>query len=155
MKKQKKIFITMILLVLMIILFANLNVFASDTSNSEQEVEYSAEYLKWLELSDEEKQNVIKPRMYNVVNTKTESKNLLLKASMLRSTVNSSYTLQDVISNNLIIKDQQQTGSCWAFSALSSLETNLALDNYKKGINVSKVYDFSERHMEYATSRVF
>lgn len=93
--------------------------------------------------------------MYDVRYSKTTSKNPLLRANMLRTTLNPSYTLQDVISNNLIIKDQLQTGSCWAFATLSSLETNLALTNYKNGTNISKVYDFSERHMEYATSKFF
>lgn len=153
MKKLKKLLA--ITLIFMLILLANFKVFASNTSNSGQRVQYSEEYQKWLELSDEEKQNVMRPRMYDVQYSKTTSKNPLLRAGMLRTTFNPSYTLQDVISTNLIIKDQQQTGSCWAFAALSSLETNLALTNYKNGINTSKVYDFSERHMEYATSRVF
>lgn len=153
MKKLKKLLV--ITLIFMLFLLANFEVFASNTSTSEPNVQYSEEYQKWLELSDEEKQNVIKPRMYDVPYSKTTSKSPLLRASMLRSTFDSRYTLQSIISNNLIIKDQQQTGSCWAFAALSSLETNLALNNYKNGANTSKVYDFSERHMEYSTSRVF
>ena len=60
---------------------------------------------------------------------------------MLKSSLNAQYSLKSVIANNLVIKNQQQTNSCWAFAALSSLETNLALADYKKG-NTSKVYDF-------------
>ena len=156
MKKQKKILTIIILSVFVLTILANFEVFASNTSSSGQVVQYSEEYQKWLELSDEEKQNVIKPRMYDVPYTKIKSKNPLLRANMLRATVdNEPFTLQSVIPNNLIIKNQQQTGSCWAFAALSSLETNLALANIKNATNTSKVYDFSERHMEYSTSRVF
>lgn len=155
MKKQKKNFTIIILSVFMLAILANFEVFASNTSSSGQEVQYSEEYQKWLELSNEEKQNVIKPRMYDVPYTEIKSKNPLLRANMLRATIDEPFTLQSVIPNNLVIKDQQQTGSCWAFAALSSLETNLALANIKNTTNTSKVYDFSERHMEYATSRVF
>lgn len=153
MKRLKHVLAITLLFIL--ILFVNLEVVGSNNSNSEQSVQYSEQYQKWLELSDEEKQNVIRPRMYDIQYSKTTSKNPLLKANMLRTTLNSSYNLKDVIPNNLIIKDQQKTSSCWAFAALSSLETNLALTNYKNGTNTSKVYDYSERHMEYATSRVF
>ncbi len=155
MRKQKKIFIIIIMLVFILTLLANFKVFASNTSNSGQKVPYSEEYQKWLELSDEEKQNVIIPRMYDVPFSKTISKSPLLRANMLRTTFDPRYNLQAVIPNNLIIKDQQQTSSCWAFAALSSLETNLALNNYRNGTNTTKVYDFSERHMEYSTSRIF
>lgn len=65
---------------------------------------------------------------------------------MLGSSLNSRYSLKDIISTNLTIRNQQQTNSCWAFAALS---------NYRNSTNTSKVYDFSERHMEYATSKTF
>lgn len=46
------------------------------------------------------------------------------------------------------VKDQESSQSCWTFSTLSVLETNISRTT---GIN----YDFSERHMNYATTRVF
>lgn len=153
MKKLKKLLVITLFFVL--ISLVNFKVLANNTSNSGQTVPYSNAYQEWLKLSDEEKKNVLRPRMYDVQYSKNISKNPLLKSSMLRTTLNPRYTLQDVISNNLSIRNQQETDSCWAFATLSSLETNLALANYKNGTNMSKVYDFSERHMEYATSRVF
>lgn len=152
MKKQKKTFITIFLLSVILILSLNEKIYAKSTF---QKVDYSDNFSKWLELSDEEKEKNMKPRMFDIQNTNITSKSPLYKANMLRSSINSRFSLKDIIPNNVIIKDQKDTGSCWAFAALSSLETNLALSNYKKGINQSKVYDFSERHMNYATSRIF
>lgn len=152
MKKQKKKFITIFLLFIILILSLNEKIYAKSIF---QKVEYSDNFNKWLELSDEEKEKNMKPRMFDIKNANITSKSPLYKANMLRSSINSRFSLKDVIPNNVVIKDQQDTGSCWAFAALSSLETNLALSNYKKGINQSKVYDFSERHMNYATSRIF
>lgn len=120
-----------------------------------EEIEYSEDFKQWLELSDEEKQKVMMPRMYDVPYTYIDSKNPLLNARLLKASINTRYSLKDVIPANLVIKNQMQTNSCWAFAALSTLETNLALSNYKRGVQLSKIYDFSERHMEYATTRTF
>lgn len=154
MKKLKKA-VTISLLIFILTVLANQAVFASNPANLLERVEYSEDFKKWLKLSDEEKKNVMIPRMYEVPNTKLEYKNPLYNAKMLRANINSRYSLKDIIPSNLVIKNQQQTNSCWTFAIMSSLETNLALSNYKKGINTPKVYDFSERHMEYATSRKF
>lgn len=137
------------------ILTFSYSVYASSTANSIQKQEYSEEFQKWLNLTDEEREKVIIPRAYDVEVSKTKSNNPLYKARLLRSSINLKYNLKDIIPSNLTIKNQKSTNSCWAFSAISSLETNLALSNYKRGINLSKIYDFSERHVEYATSNVF
>ncbi|MCI8443823.1 MAG: hypothetical protein HFJ37_01375 [Clostridia bacterium] len=155
MKKLKNLLIILTVLFLILIFLTNSKVFASNPANLLQKVEYSAEFQKWLELSDEEKKNTIQPRMYPILSTHNISKNPLYKAKMLGANIDSRYSLKDIIPSNLSIRNQQQTNSCWTFAALSSLETNLALSNYKKGIHPSKVYDFSERHMEYATSKTF
>lgn len=147
--------IIIILLLFMLILLAGQEVFASNIANSLSKMEYSEEFKNWLELSEEEKQKVMMPRIYNFKNSETEYKNPLYLTRMLGSSVNSRYSLKDIIPTNLTIRNQQQTNSCWAFAALSSLETNLALSNYRNGVNTSKVYDFSERHMEYATTKTF
>ena len=151
---QKKLLLTAFFLIVFIVLI-NQNVFANDTSDFFQKVEFSDDFKKWLELSDEEKKNVLMPRIYDVKYTNTISKNPFNLARMVRTSLDSKFSLKDLIPNNLAIRNQQQTNSCWTFAALSSLETNLALFNYKQGINLSKVYDYSERHLEYATSRIF
>ena len=151
--KLKKISILLFLFVCMSILLTNTHTFAN--INIEQNAEYTEEFKQWLELPTEEREKVIQPRMYYILPTNAPSNNILYKARMLRASISSKYNLKDVIPGNLSIRNQKQTNSCWTFAALSSLETNLAMANYKKGTNISNVYDYSERHMEYATSKTF
>ncbi len=155
MKQLRKSIIIIISLVLFLLLPINQQVFAENDTNSIKKAEYSEEFKKWLELSDEEKAKVIQPRMYDIENTSNISKNPLYKARMIAADVDTTFNLKNIIPDNLLIKNQKQTNTCWAFAALSSLETNLALANWKSKTNTSVIYDFSERHMEYATSRNF
>lgn len=46
------------------------------------------------------------------------------------------------------VKDQKTTNTCWTFASNTVLETNLLLTK-------NQTYDFSERHMEYATTKTF
>lgn len=151
MKKQKKIFITIILLIILILSLSE----KSYAKSTLKKVEHSENFNKWIELPKEEREKISQPRMYDIPFTNNTSKNPFYRTNILRSSINPRFSLKDIIPNNLIIKDQKSTGSCWAFAAISSLETTIALSNYKKGTNQSKTYDFSERHMNYATSRVF
>ena len=155
MKKLKKSLIIIISLVFILVLLITRQVFASNNQNLIQRKEYSEEFKKWLELSDEEKKKVMQPRPFDVINNSNISKNPLYKAKMTAASIDTKFNLKTVIPDNLSIRNQQQTNSCWAFAALSSLETNIALSNWKNNTNTSKIYDFSERHMEYATSRIF
>lgn len=69
--------------------------------------------------------------------------NLLADKQLLVST---QFDLRSLI--NVVVKNQKSTQECWAFAANTALETNLALRENKN-------YDFSERHMVYATSKTF
>ncbi len=155
MKQLKTSIIVIITLVFILILLISQQVLAKGNTISIQKREYSEDFKKWLELSDEEKSKVIQPRMYDVKNTSNISKNPLYKAKMITANFDTTFNLKNIIPNNLVIRNQMQTNTCWAFATLSSLETNLALANRNANTNTSKVYDFSERHMEYATSKKF
>ena len=152
MKNKRKI--VSLIIVFIITMLISLNVFATEITDLIGTVEYSEEYKNWLKLSDEEKKEVIQPRMFNIPKENVEVKNPLKNGRLLRSALSSKYSLQEDIPENIVVKNQQQTNSCWTFGSLASLETNLALKNYYNG-NSAKVYDLSERHMEYATSREF
>lgn len=149
MKKQKKFLVQII--VFFMVLLSCYKIFATDNSET---IELSEDYKKYLELSDEEKEKVIAPRMYDIPKTTRTVTNPLKLAKLLGATVESSYSLRDVIPANMVIKNQQKTNSCWAFASLGMLESTLALKDYKNGKSPI-VYDFSERHMEYATSYTF
>ena len=152
MKKLKRIISLAILL--SVILVNCIALAAEINTNVITKAEYTDEFEKWLGLSVEEQNEVLLPRILTVPKTSYQTKNPVNIAHTVGSDSSNKFTLQDYIPNNLKIKNQASTQLCWAFSALSALETNLALSNYYQG-NTSEVYDYSEIHMAYATSREF
>ncbi len=149
--KQKKTLI--LIIVFLVILLSNSHVLAVNILDGE--IELSKDYLEYLELTD--KENVIAPRMYDISKKeKTVTNNPFRLVRMLRRNTlqPEQYTLKEIIPENIRIKNQMATNLCWAFSSFASLESNLALQDYKKQKDVT-IYDFSERHVDYATSRVF
>lgn len=136
------------------------------TTIDDIDVKYSTEYQKWLELSQEEKLNTPIPSTYvaempdelvqeftkdNMPSILNELNNRKLNFSlqnMSASYSDDSYNLTEDI--KIDIKNQGITNQCWAFSAISSLETNLSLSQ-----KLEEVVRFSARHMDYDTSRTF
>lgn len=112
--------------------------------------EYTKEYKEYLQLTEEERQKVLPPRMFEVEESTKEIKNPLRLARSVGNALTPKFSLKDVIGENVVAKNQGVTNSCWCFATMSSLETNLALTEDKE-----KVYDFSEKHMNYATSQSF
>ena len=150
MKKQMKILITIaIFLSLILVTF---EVHAVNTIDGQ--IEISQNYLEYLELTEEEKKNVMAPKMYDIPKSKIEITNPFKLGKFLGSSLQTKYSLKDIIPENVIVKNQLATSTCWAFSSLASLETHLALQDYKNGKD-TVVYDLSERHMDYATTKVF
>ena len=115
MRKLKKIFVNTILIITIFAVFVMQKTFANDTGNLIKRGEYSDEYLKWQQLSEEEKNKVLMPRMYDVIKTTKTLKNPILKANLLGASLEEKYSLKDVIPDNLEIKNQQNTNSCWTF----------------------------------------
>lgn len=149
--KRKKYLIS-ILILIGIILSSRVS-FASDIANKIKGVEYTEEFKQYLTLPEEEKSKVLQPRMFNIESGYTEITNPL-KLTRLKGKLPARYSLKDVIGKNVIVKDQKQTNLCWGFASIASLETNLALNDYYNGREI-QIYDFSERHMNYATTREF
>ena len=71
-------------------------------------------------------------------------------AELVRETLESKYSLADIIPENTKIRNQMQTPWCIDFASLATLETTLGMqDRYLD--NTAKEYDFSEEHMAYST----
>ena len=158
MKKLRKI-LTYIVLIMVLILLTNQYVYAAkksvNVSKYIKKVEYSDDFKNWVNLSDEDKVSTLYPKIYKQLKTPFISENPIYQATLVGASLNSKFSLSEKIPNNLEIRNQYDTTSCWAFSGLSSLETNLALNDYKNGLDTSRVYDFSERHMNYSSTRNF
>ncbi len=160
-EKLKKICITTFLAG---IIFSG-SVFAADLN-----VEFSESYRKWNQMSKEQKEQILMPRTYSrnvpdrILEDVSEKKvpsilNELMSNFKIKSSRNAlkdieasytdtSYNLANRL--NMRIEHQGTTTECWAFSMIKSLETNIALRN-----NTTELENFSERHMDYATSRTF
>ena len=154
MNRLKKILVITILAIIAVA--TNTTVFAGtkDILKTLGEVEYSADFVEWLELSEEERLKIREPLPYDILDTTYESNNPIDVVQAVGTTMESRFTLQDYIPENMIVRNQMQTGSCWAFASLGALESNLALTNYYNN-KEAKVYDLSERHMEYSATRDF
>ena len=124
------------------------------------EVILSKEYIEWLESSEEEKEKNIMPHMYsgnfcNVIITGTSNDVALLVGEKINnffekdvsaSYTDSRYNLNDVL--DIDVMNQFETQCCWAIATLNSMQLNMQVTENKK-------MDFSERHMDYATSEDF
>lgn len=106
--------------------------------------EYTDEYKKWLEIPDEEKSNYIEPKIYkdsvdfnSKVNKNSDSSNNVENGNLPSKFEKEYYGL---------VKDQENTNACWAYSATTVFESNYFFTN-------STQKEFSALHMDYATSK--
>lgn len=147
-----------IFILIILILFININSYAFPTLLTRRPTndDYTEAYKNYLELSEEEKENAIIPNMYKVPSQKIEAsfKNLLKSTLLMESNFDSKYSLVDDIPENMVVKNQGSTNTCWTFAYSAVLESVLALSDYKNE-NETNVYDFSERHLAYSVTRKF
>ena len=144
----------------MLILLTCLSINSKAVTTDIKRTEYSDKYKEYLNLSDEEKKNVIEPSRYEPIYSDEDSglvgenKNVFRSMKAVRNSMASTYDLRDIIQSNLKIKNQETTNTCWAFASIGALESNLALQDYRVG-NTNTLYDYSERHMTYGIIRNF
>lgn len=158
--KRKKLSLKILLCIIIGMFLTGTQVYANNNEldNLVKIKEYTQEYLNWLELSEDEKNGLIEPRKYDVeyeTNYSTYLKGINNKIKvfeLLKSSSDGTYDLRKYIPNNVKVRNQLQTNTCWAFAGIGVLESNLALKDYKNNITGIE-YDFSERHMAYSTAK--
>ena len=145
--------------IIIIIVFSFGRVYAENLYQIDAEgKEYSDEYKKWLELDEEERKNIVEPKMYETttnINNNSYLKNMnnVFKVQQLvRASIPTQYDLKNIIPENVRIRNQMQTNACWAFVTLGVLESHLGLKD-KNALANTVAYDFSERHMNYAMTK--
>lgn len=137
MKRKKIIVVILMTLIISICTIAN--------AKSTETTELSKKYEEWLSLPEEEREKTIAPLPFNVRGGDNDGILRIVK-SLQASSLPKKYDLREHI--DVEVKNQMNTGSCWAFSATSAAETTLAQTQ-------SENLNFSERHMEYNTSNSF
>lgn len=140
---MKKFFVILFSITL---IFYCQNVFALEADVCE----YSEEFIEWAKLSEEEKDETIVVPTVCKTNKKNSLINNITSNSFVRAdstTYPSSYSLVS-LGQVSSVKNQQSTGTCWAFTSNEMVESNLLK---LRSIALS----YSSRHMEYYTSRTF
>lgn len=114
--------------------------------NKEENTPYlNPQYVKYLELSAEEKAKLdLIPDIYSI--------DYIATSSTDEEVLPAAYDLRDVDGNNYVspIKNQESSGLCWAFATLEQAESYLMIQNNQPYSESSQT--FSERQLDYATS---
>ena len=139
--------------------------FAEDNPDN-LDVKLSNEYLEWSELSNKEKNNSIMPSTYiedassdilaryevkqtpKLVSSLLGKNRVALENNVSATSTQSRYSLVDDL--DMRVEHQGLTSECWAFSLIKVMETNIAISTQSRELK-----NFSERHMDYATSKTF
>ena len=131
----------------------------------EFEASITDEYKKWMNLPEEQKLETLMPQTsYTEVpknileeyNFSTKVPNIISQLLTNNSNLENvaaqvlepKYSLNEKV--DLRVENQESTTECWAFSSLKALETNIALKTETR-----ELQNFSERHMDYATTKTF
>lgn len=136
-------------------------------STNDIKLNATEEFKDWNNLSLEEKRETDLPTTFsvsmpesvlneyevekvpNLLTDLFSSVGKLADLDQVSATANSSrYNIADSL--KMRVEHQGNTTECWAFSILKSMETNIAITSGNRSLS-----DFSERHMDYATSRTF
>ena len=146
-----KTFLTMILTIFFVMVFSN-DVFAQNKLDLAV-CEYSEDYQNWLKLSKEEQANTIMPNICKAIEIQAKAREPYLKFnnnffSFLSTPDEEALFDLRTLNGVTAVRNQESNYSCWAFASIAALESYLLL-------NETITYDFSEKHLDYATSKAF
>ena len=136
-------------------------------STNDIKLKTTEEFENWNNLSQREKSETIMPETFSVKMPESFSieyevegipdmrdyllgrKDSIYNLDLVSASASSArFNLADVL--KLRVEHQGSTNECWAFSILKSMETNMAISSGNRALG-----NFSERHMDYATSKTF
>ena len=121
--------------------------------NGESEVFFSEDFMRWSSLPEDEKDKTLIPSMFDNVHQTIDTDTLGGTYTIDTNITDTRYSYVNEIPNNMSIKNQENTDLCWSFASAAVLETTLAKKNKKNNTNTTKVYDFSEKYLDIASTR--
>ena len=114
-------------------------------NNENKEKTYDEEYIKYLQLSEQEKENLpVIPNSEFVPMSAINDKII----SLGNTQVEEYYDLRNVIGDKITVDYQNGAGWCWAYASAKSAETFMTLQN-------NKIYNLSEAHIAYSRCKFF
>ena len=146
MKKYVKIFVLIIMLIIFVLFFGINKSFAIDVTLEDK----SEAYKQWESQPKDEREKLYEPLPFNMSiknSIKRSTFNQILSLARATATPPSSFDITDEL-QNVYVRDQLKTSTCWAFSYAGTL--NMSLQKQK---NISQQY--SPTHIEYRATQMF
>ena len=139
---MKRITNKIIIPILSIFLLTNINVQAETG-----EIEISKQFEQYNQLDNESKKNTIRPSITvmdkdNNIKSAKSSSNYKAKGN---TNLPESYSINE---QNITVKNQEYTGSCWAFAYTSAMETTYLKKNQRDAL-------LSPLHIDYTTAKIW
>ena len=154
--KKNKSSLKILLTLIVFIMLSTLIVTSISAANTVEDkfanatTKLNPKFLEWQALSDNEKENTIMPAPYTTTlkgSIKRSKYNSMVSSAFNADNIEADYDLRDELAE-IIVKNQKQTGDCWAFSSTSMIETTLA-----KKYGASE--EMSPMHLEYYINQNF
>ena len=148
---MKKFLYKQFFIIVCILLLLSTVAFATSENQIKIMPEKSEAFIKWENMSEDERKNIIQPSYFEI-NLKDSIKRSTYNQYLLgESSSDESFDLRDELSGKspIYVKNQEQTGACWAFSFSNVIETTIA-NKYNR-----QVMQYSPMHIDYMTGTIY